>query len=171
MPSSINLLRMRHLGILILLLGLGSSAYGQSLRNQSIGAIGSSSSSPSGGLYIQQSIGQSSITGTFATRSAYLSQGFLRGIMALSKEILPPFAAIAFPNAFAEQLRLRFTTDHSDATQVQLYDSQGRKVYEQLHQPLNREIELQLPSLAAGIYLVQLTSGQRHTQIRVIKKP
>jgi hypothetical protein len=162
---------MSHFGILILLLGLGSSAYGQSLRNQNIGAIGNSTSSTSGGLYIQQSIGQSSVTGTFATRNAYLSQGFLRGVMALSKEILPPFAAIAFPNAFAEQLRLRFTTDHSDATQVQLYDSQGRKVYEQLHQPLNREIELQLPSLAAGIYLVQLTSGQRHTQIRVIKKP
>lgn len=169
MFSPIILPRMRHLGILILLLGLCSSAYGQS--HQSIGAMGSSSSSTSGGLYIQQSIGQSSVTGTFATSTAYLSQGFLRGVMALSKEILPPFAAIAFPNAFANQLRLRFTTDHSDATQVQLYDSQGRKVYEQLHQPFNREIELQLPRLAAGIYLVQLTSGQRHTQIRIIKKP
>jgi hypothetical protein len=171
MYSSINLPRMRHLGILILVLGLGSSAYGQSLRNQNIGALGSSSSSTSSGLYIQQSIGQSSVTGTFATSSAYLSQGFLRGVMALSKEILPPFAAIAFPNAFSDQLRLRFTTDHSDATQVQLYDSQGRKVYEQLHKVIDREIELQLPSFAAGIYLVQLTSGQRHTQIRVIKKP
>jgi len=162
---------MRHLGILILILGLGSSAYGQSLRNQNIGAMGSSRSSTSGGLYIQQSIGQSSVTGTFATRSAYLSQGFLRGVMALSMQILPPFAAIAFPNAFSDQLRLRFTSDHSDATQVQLYDSQGKKVYEQLHQPIDREIELQLPFLATGIYLVQLTSGRRHTQIRVIKKP
>jgi hypothetical protein len=171
MCSSIVLPKMRHLGILILVLGLGSSAYCQSLLNQNIGALGSSRSSTSSGLYIQQSIGQSSVTGTFATSSAYLSQGFLRGVMALPMEILPPFAAIAFPNAFSDQLRLRFTTDHSDATQVQLYDSQGRKVYEQLHQAIDREIELQLPSLAAGIYLVQLTSGQRHTQIRVIKKP
>uniref|UniRef100_UPI0040472836 T9SS type A sorting domain-containing protein n=1 Tax=Algoriphagus sp. TaxID=1872435 RepID=UPI0040472836 len=171
MPSSILLPRMRRLGILILVLGLGSSAYGQSLRNQSIGAMGSSSSSTSGELYIQQSIGQSSITGTFATGSAYLSQGFLRGVMTLSKEILPPFAAIAFPNAFDNQIQFRFTSDHSQPTQVQVYDSQGRKVYEQLHQPLDREIELQLPRLAAGLYLVQLTSGQRHTQIRIIKKP
>jgi hypothetical protein len=162
---------MRHLGILILLLGLGSSAFGQSLRNQNMGAMGSSASTASGGLYLQQSVGQSSVTGTFATSSAYLSQGFLRGVVALSKELLPPFAVIAFPNAFADQLRLRFTTDHSEATQVQVYDSQGRKVYEQLHQPIDREIELQLPFLATGIYLVQLTSGQRHTQIRVIKKP
>ena len=162
---------MRHLGILILLLGLGSSAFGQSLRNQNMGAMGSSASTASGGLYLQQSVGQSSVTGTFTTRSAYLSQGFLRGVVALSKELLPPFTAIAFPNAFADQLRLRFTTDHSEATQVQVYDSQGRKVYEQLHQPIDREIELQLPFLATGIYLVQLTSGQRHTQIRVIKKP
>ena len=171
MSSFILLPKIRHLGILILLLGLGSSAYGQSLRNQSIGAMGSSSSSTSGELYIQQSIGQSSITGTFATGSAYLSQGFLRGVMTLSKEILPPFAAIAFPNAFVEQLRLRFTSEHNDPTQVQVYDSQGKKVYEQLHQPMDREIELQLPRLAAGLYLVQLTSGQRHTQIRIIKKP
>lgn len=171
MYSSIILPRKHHLGILILLLGLGSSAYCQSLRNQSIGAMGSSSSSTSGELYIQQSIGQSSVIGTFATSTAYLSQGFLRGVMALSKEILPPFAAIAFPNAFVEQLWLRFMSEHNDPTQVQVYDSQGRKVYEQLHQPINREIELQLPSLAVGLYLVQLTSGQRHTQIRIIKKP
>ena len=171
MCSSIPLPKMRHLGILILLLGLGSRTYGQSLRNQSIGSMGSSTDSGSGGLYLQQSVGQSSVTGTFATSGTYLSQGFLRGVVALSKELLPPFAAIAFPNAFADQLRLRFTTDHSEATQVQLYDSQGRKVYEQLHQPIDREIELQLPFLATGIYLVQLTSGQRHTQIRVIKKP
>ena len=171
MPNPILLPRKRHLGILILLLGLGSSAFGQSLRNQSIGSMGSATTSGSGGLYLQQSVGQSSVTGTFATSSAYLSQGFLRGVVALSKEVLPPFTAIAFPNAFADQLRLRFTTDHSEATQVQLYDSQGRKVYEQLHQPIDREIELQLPSLAAGMYLVQLSSGQRHTQIRVIKKP
>ena len=171
MPSSILLPRKRHFGILILLLVLGSSAYGQSLRNQSIGAMGSSTSTAYGGLYLQQSVGQSSVTGTFATSSTYLSQGFLRGVFGPSLELLPPFTAIAFPNAFSDQLRLRFTTDHSEATQVQLYDSQGRKVYEQLHQPLDREIELQLPFLAAGIYLVQLTSGQRHTQIRVIKKP
>ena len=163
MCSPIILPKMRRLGILILLLGLGSGAFGQSLRNQNIGAIGSSRSSTSGELYIQQSIGQSSVTGTFATSTAYLSQGFLRGVITLPMEILPPFAAIAFPNAFSDQLRLRFTTDHSDATQVQLYDSQGRKVYEQLHQAIDREIELQLPSLAAGIYLVQLTSGQLHT--------
>lgn len=171
MSQSIIIPKMRCLGILILLLVLGSSAYGQSLRNQSIGAMGSASSSSSSGFYIQQSIGQSSVIGTFATSTAYLSQGFLRGVMALSKEILPPFAAIAFPNAFAEQLWLRFTSEHNDPTQVQVYDSQGRKVYEQLHQPINREIELQLPSLAVGLYLVQLTSGQRHTQVRIIKKP
>ena len=169
MSSPILLPKKRQLGILILLLGLGSSAFGQSLRNQSIGAMGSSSSSTSGELYIQQSIGQSSITGTFATGSAYLSQGFLRGVMTLSKEILPPFAAIAFPNAFVEQLRLRFTSEHNDPSQVQVYDSQGKKVYEQLHLPKNQEIEIQLAHLAPGIYLVELSTNNRSTQVRILK--
>ena len=66
--------------------------HAQSVRNQTLSAMGSQSLSLSSGLRVQQSIGQSSVTGTFNTNSTYLSQGFLRGRIAPSKEIFIPFS-------------------------------------------------------------------------------
>ena len=143
---------------------------GQSLRNESIGAMGSQTLSLASGLRVQQSIGQRSVAGSFASPSLYVSQGFLRGRPSLAKEIVLPFDVIAFPNAFTESIRFRFTSEHSGPTQVRIHDLQGKRVYEQLHQATNREIELQLPFLAAGLYLVELSSGSRRTQVRILKK-
>jgi hypothetical protein len=154
---------------LIFVLGL-SITQAQTLRNETIGAMGSQTLSLASGLRVQQSIGQRSVAGSFASTSLYVSQGFLRGRPSLAKEIVLPFDVIAFPNAFTETIRFRFTSEHSGPTQVRIHDLQGKRVYEQLHQATNREIELQLPFLAAGLYLVELSSGSRRTQVRILKK-
>jgi len=147
--------------------------HGQSLRNQTLAAMGTTAASSQGeGLRAQQSIGQSSITGVFTSPlSIQLSQGFLRGGIALSKEIKPAFAVIAFPNAFAERVRFRFTTEHTEETVLQVIDMLGKLVYEASHTPLQKEIEVNLPFLAPGVYLVQLRSGNKFVQTRIIKKP
>lgn len=149
------------------------SLHGQSLRNQTLAAMGTTAHSSQGeGLRVQQSIGQSSVTGVFASSfSIRLSQGFLRGGIALSKEIKPAFAVIAFPNAFAERVRFRFTTEHTEATALQVIDMQGKLVYEASHTPIQKEIEVNLPFLAPGVYLVHLRSGNKFVQTRIIKKP
>jgi hypothetical protein len=149
------------------------SLHGQSLRNQTLAAMGTTVHSSQGeGLRVQQSIGQSSVTGVFASSfSIRLSQGFLRGGIALSKEIKPAFAVIAFPNAFAERVRFRFTTEHTEATALQVIDMQGKLVYEASHTPIQKEIEVNLPFLAPGVYLVHLRSGNKFVQTRIIKKP
>ena len=155
--------------ILPLILGLESLSFAQSLRNQTLSAMGSSTQPLSVGLLVQQSIGQSSITGTYTTNAAILSQGFLRGVSGPDKEIRPHFGAIAFPNAFTERIRFRFTSDLTEPTQVRIHDSQGKKVYSQQHLPINREIEVQLSHLAPGMYLVDLSTANRSTQIRILK--
>ena len=155
--------------ILPLILGLEGLTFAQSLHHQTLSAMGSQTISLTSGLLVQQSIGQSSVTGTFNTNSTYLSQGFLRGRIAPSKEIFLPFSVVAFPNAFEDQIRFRFTSDHVEPTQVSIHDSQGKKVYEQLHLPKNQEIEVQLAHLAPGIYLVDLHTDRRSTQVRILK--
>ena len=147
--------------------------HGQSLRNQTLAAMGTTAHSSLGeGLRVQQSIGQSSVTGVFSSSiSIQLSQGFLRGGIALSKEIKPAFTVIAFPNAFAERVRFRFTTEHTDETALQVIDMLGKLVYEASHTPIQKEIEVNLPFLAPGVYLVQLRSGNKFVQTRIIKKP
>ena len=155
--------------ILPLILGLEGLTFAQSLHHQTLSAMGSQSFSLTSGLLVQQSIGQSSVTGTFNSSTAYLSQGFLKGLPSLSKEPELPFVVIAFPNAFDNQIRLRFTSDPNIPTQVRIHDSQGKLVYEQLHLPKNQEIEVQLAHLAPGIYLVDLHTDRRSTQVRILK--
>ena len=71
--------------------------HAQSLRNESWVAMGSTAQAIQGqGVVVQQSIGQSSVTGVFSNASTRLSQGFLRGGISFSKEIKRPFGVIAF---------------------------------------------------------------------------
>lgn len=148
------------------------SLQGQSVRNQTLAAMGTTAHSSQGeGFRVQQSIGQSSVSGVFSTSSLRLSQGFLRAGIGLSKEIKPAFAVIAFPNAFAERVRFRFTTVHTEETLLQVIDMQGKLVYEANHKPIKKEIEVNLPFLAPGVYLVRLRSGDKFVQTRIIKKP
>jgi hypothetical protein len=146
--------------------------HGQTLRNASLVSMGNAAHAiPGQGLVVQQSIGQSSVTGVFANSSVRISQGFLRGIRVVSTEIERPFEAIAFPNSFSDRISFRFTIEHQEATQAQIYDGLGKLVYEATHQPKNKEIQLNLPYLATGVYIAHLRSGNKFVQLRIIKKP
>ena len=146
--------------------------HGQSLRNESWVSMGNAAHAIQGqGLVVRQSIGQSSVTGVFVTSSLHISQGFLRGIRALSTEVKRPFEAIAFPNSFSDRITFRFATEHQEATEVLIYDGQGKRIYDTIHLPKNREIQLNLPHLATGVYVANLRSGNKSVQIRIIKKP
>jgi len=144
--------------------------HGQSLRNSSLVSMGNAAHAVQG-LVVQQSIGQSSVTGVFGSASARVSQGFLRGLRVVSKEINLPFEVLAFPNSFSDRITFRFTIEHQEVTQVLIYDAQGKRVYEANHLPKNKEIQLNLPYLATGVYVAHLRSGNKFVQSRIIKKP
>jgi hypothetical protein len=146
--------------------------HGQNLRNSSLVSMGNAAHAVQGqGLVVQQSIGQSSVTGVFGSASVRVSQGFLRGLRIVSKEINLPFEVLAFPNSFSDRITFRFTIEHQEVTQVLIYDAQGKRVYEANHLPKNKEIQLNLPYLVTGVYVAHLRSGNKLVQSRIIKKP
>jgi hypothetical protein len=141
----------------------------QSLRNDMVSAIGGNYQSPDAEFTIHQSIGQSSVIGVFTHSSFTLSQGYLRGISLLTKEIETPFEVIPFPNAFADLITFRFVTDHEEETLFQIYDMKGRQVFENTLVPIDNKVLLDLDFLANGLYLAILTSGTRTVHRRIIK--
>ncbi len=151
------------------LLGCSISLQAQTLRNDMISAIGGNFTIPNAKLIIHQSIGQSSVIGVFSNSPLTLSQGYLRGTQVLSKEVLPPFEVIPFPNAFADQITFRFVTDHEEETIFRIYDMNGKKVYDQIMLPIKNEVLLDLDFLANGVYLAVLRSGNKVIQKRIIK--
>ena len=146
--------------------------HAQFLRNESWVSMGSVAQAIQGqGFSVQQSIGQSSVTGVFSNASTRLSQGFLRGGISFSKEIQRPFGVIAFPNSFSERIQFRFTKDHQEETLLLLFDGRGSLVYQATLVPIANEVQLSLSFLASGVYIVHLRSGNKFVQTRIIKKP
>lgn len=156
-------------GFLLILTG---SNQAQTLARASWVAMGSSlSTSNFNSLAVQQSIGQSSVIGSYNGGSLQVNQGFLQGRRELAKELIPHFGVLAFPNSFSEQIHFRFSQTHQEATQVRVYDIQGRLVFEAICIPQQNEVALNLSFLASGTYITHLKSGNKMVQTRIIKKP
>ncbi|TDN38864.1 hypothetical protein A8B98_22140 [Hymenobacter sp. UV11] len=82
-----------------------------------------------------------------------------------------PATLEAAPNPNGGQFRLRVTAATDGPTQLDLYDLQGRRVQAVFTGNLRagevRELDVEAPELAAGIYLVRLQSGQQVQHLRV----
>jgi hypothetical protein len=153
----------------LVMFGLNFILNAQSLRNDMISAMGGNYQSADLGFTIHQSIGQSTVIGMFSNSSLSLSQGYLRGMQVLNKEVMAPFEVIPFPNAFADRITFRFVTDNAEETLFTIYDMNGRKVFDETLLPVGNEVLLDLDFLANGLYLAILRSGNRIVQKRIIK--
>jgi hypothetical protein len=77
----------------------------------------------------------------------------------------------AMPNPNAGQFQLRVTAGAEGPAQVDVYDLQGRHVKAVFAGSLQagevRELRVEAPELAAGVYLVRLQSGQQVQHLRI----
>lgn len=152
------------------LVGTLTGLQAQVLRNDMVSAGGGSHQVKGSNLTVHQSIGQSSVNGTFTNSPTTLMQGFLRGIKIKTREQEKPFEVISYPNFFSKTITFRFTQEHQDQTSFTIFDINGKKVFDVNHVPLQNEVELNLDHLAAGIYITIIRSGNRIIQKRIIKK-
>ncbi|WP_375419050.1 T9SS type A sorting domain-containing protein, partial [uncultured Hymenobacter sp.] len=113
----------------------------------------------------------------FATGTATITVG---GTAALNRGLVAPATATAAmakagleaaPNPSAGQFRLRVTAAQPGLAQVELYDLQGRRVKAvfagELHANEVRELAVDAPELAAGVYVVRLQSGRQVQHLRI----
>jgi hypothetical protein len=152
-----------------LAIGLMTNLQAQTLRNDMISALGGSDQIENTNLVIHQSIGQSSIIGSFYHSPTILSQGFLRGTLFPPREHKKPFDLIPFPNSFSNQISFRFLHNQIDPTHFIIYDINGKKVYDEHLTPIDNEVLINLDHLAAGLYLAFIQSENRLIQKRIVK--
>lgn len=146
------------------------AAISQVLRNETLSAMGTSTTPSKSEMVVHQSIGQSSVIGTISSDRIKGNQGFLRGISSglFFKE--EPFFVTPFPNSFSDRIIFRFVPGLSEEASFSIYDLNGKIVYHNSHKPLNNEVSLNLDFLSNAVYLVIIQSGNRALQTRIIKK-
>lgn len=139
------------------------------LKSSTLGSVGKVEiTNPD--FIIRQSIGQSSVIGTFQNDGVYFGQGFLSGVVPTRKSKEAPIKIIAFPNSFINEVRFKFVPGYNFDVGMTIYDLNGKMVFQEIKVPLNNEVEINLDYLSAGLYLVKFKFGNSFTQTRIIKR-
>lgn len=125
--------------------------------------------------FIQQSIGQSSVIGSFQSSRYRLMQGFLQpmaGMFASGNDQQMKaqnlLHARIFPNPFSGSITIIIDEDTEAAVYVDLEDLQGRSVARWLFEG-NRGTLSFLENIPPGMYVIKLRSGQKQLIAKLVK--
>ncbi|MFK5983161.1 MAG: T9SS type A sorting domain-containing protein [Flavobacteriaceae bacterium] len=162
------------LTILTILFGVFSISMGaQNLQRSSLGSSGSSTeiTSSDNTYYISQSVGQNSVTGTLINGENTIRQGFQQPPIRV--EIIADdnsdLGAVVFPNPVETYVTVQFTEVLKSNINVMIYDITGKLIFDTNKNPTNT-FNLDMSSFSSGIYLLNLTSGNKKFTARLIKK-
>ncbi len=127
-------------------------------------------------LLIQQSVGQSSVTGLSQIENYSLRQGFIQPSKRLniknnnSQNINSnTLEAIVFPNPFSDNITISFAEEITDYLDLALYDLNNIKRYSNKYSA-TQEINLNMGFLIPGFYIIKIYTSNKYFISKLIKK-
>lgn len=155
--------------ILVIFLAIGSALYSQNLQRQMVAAQGNTITIANG-MYVSQSIGQQSITGTSQKNKLTISQGYQQSLW--SNYIKTNEASIistkTYPNPFFDTLNFQFSQPINANVQITLFDITGRIVFQETKNPNGSIVSISNLQLPSATYLVHLTSEKWNYYTQII---
>ncbi|SHH35578.1 T9SS type A sorting domain-containing protein [Winogradskyella jejuensis] len=141
--------------------------------SSNLGVAGSSQTiETSRGTYkVSQSIGQSSIIGTYKSNGYYLRQGYqqpLTGATNINNLSTTEISAKVYPNPFSRQLNIVFTERIQSDISVLIFDINGRLIYNQNFEP-RQDVEIQIENISKGTYFLKVASKRKRFNTKLIK--
>lgn len=121
---------------------------------------------------VQQSIGQSSVIGTFYQGDDTFRQGFIQpNVLAKIIDVAIPLnlAAVIYPNPFTESVTLSFSEKINDTVEVSVFDLLGRLVFSKSY-AADQSINVQFNSLSVANYIIKVTANNKQFIKKILKK-
>ncbi len=142
------------------------------LLRQTLSSSGSSSNGiiNGGSKLIQQSIGQSSMIGTYTSQNKIVRQGFIQpGTSTRTSKAPVELNALVYPNPFSESIYVQLNEALEGAAQISIYDLSGRLIE---NNQINASglIILEKLNLENGFYLLKIQIGQKLKTFKIQKK-
>lgn len=143
------------------------------LVRSTVGASGSSESIvvDNKSYVVQQSIGQTSVTGTFNNARYTIRQGFIQPNV-LAKIIDPNMSidlvATFYPNPFIENVTLAFTEKIEGDIKVAVFDLLGRLVFSKSY-PANQNLNMRFNNLSVAGHILKVTANNKQFIKTIIK--
>ncbi len=157
--------------ILLFSLSIVQGIQAQQLKRQMLSAAGSSQlvTNVAGSYFIQQSIGQHSVIGTYTVDSQMLRQGYIQPLPAIVLGGNPnDLEIVVFPNPFTEGVVVNLEQGLENDIKVELFDASGRLIKSDTYDATN-QLTLPLTGLSQGSYFLQLSSGRQQAVKQLLK--
>lgn len=138
--------------------------------NIGMGGTSKTVSTASGKYRVSQSIGQSSVIGTYSKSGYYLRQGYQQPHAKIKVQESNKNQAKAkiYPNPFNQQIFISFDEKTTDNIYVSIYDVAGKLIYFKDFSP-SKTIKLNIENLSNGAYLLKATSNGKLFNAKLIK--
>lgn len=162
---------MKNLVLLFVLVGITNMVTGQEIVRSTISASGASSKLVDGEntYVIQQSVGQSSVTGTYQNGRYGMRQGFIQPPIVVG-DIYDDSTinAVVFPNPFASAITVRFNEVLKQPLSITVFDMLGRTIHQE-EREAEKSVVLELDYLATAQYVLLITSGNKQFKANILK--
>ncbi len=145
----------------------------QNLQRATVGISGSSTqiTNSENTYYISQSVGQYSVIGTLINGKHTIRQGFQQP--PISVEVITDsnsdLIATVFPNPVDTFITVQFLEELKLPINIILYDVVGKVIINTSKKPTNF-FNLDMALYSSGVYLLNISSGNRKFSARLIKK-
>ena len=119
--------------------------------------------------YLQQSIGQQSITGISNKQDYLLRQGFIQPIYGYySQTVQEKLPVVVHPNPFSSHMNINFPEAPAGNLYVTIYDLSGKIVFFQKYEA-SGVLTLDLSSLSSSVYIIRVNTTTKYFYSRIIK--
>ena len=123
-----------------------------------------------GSYSVSQSIGQSSVIGTYHKNGYYLRQGYQQPTSKIKVVELKDFTlnANVFPNPFSQFVTIKFSDYITNDISVRVFDVNSKQIYYQIFPP-SQSINLNIIDISNGIYFLKVISDIKQFNTKLIK--
>lgn len=156
--------------IITLFLVFVNSIFGQNLQRQMLSAQGNSIALTNG-MYVSQSIGQQSLTGTSQKNNLTISQGYQQSLWSnyIKKNDISIISTKTYPNPFHNIVYFEFSKPIHTTIQITLFDITGRIVFQETKKANETILSISNLNLPSATYLVHLTSEKWNYYTQIIQ--
>lgn len=145
----------------------------QEISRSTIGSAGSTSTigNEDNARIVQQSVGQSSVIGSFKNGNTQIRQGFIQPPITVSSIQVDETTLNAdiFPNPVESILNIVLNEAVEVPVSFVIYDMLGRVVYDK-EQPAQQQMSLDMTALSSAQYILQISAGKKQFKATLIKR-
>ena len=160
---------MKKLLLISVLLTFTSNSVSAQLHHQMISSQGSTSKTASG-VIATQTIGQTSVTGTYDNLSFKIGQGYQQAFWGriINEQNSPDFEVSVYPNPFENDFNIRYNGE--GLMSVSIYDVAGKLIYNKDHLFTTPQKTISVDGISSGVYLVRLQTNKLNYFTKLIKQ-